>query len=137
MLRFAMVMACALALAGCATISYLKTEYGSASPDKTVKLEDGTGFWVFLHKTRPKVIVSVDPETASGMGFAQGLTFGAAGGAPVYAAFDRAAQETLDEKQPGCRATNPRPLEKVYFEYDVVCPPPAPAAAAPVARKKR
>lgn len=121
-----------VALAGCATATYVGNEYGTSSTFKTVQMADGTGFHVRLHETKPRLLVSVDTQTATGMGVVSGLTYGAVSGGPVYASFDKAAQEALAELKPGCRAVNGKPLERVYYEYDVECP----ANTTPVQRTR-
>lgn len=121
-------LAGAVVLAGCATATYVGNEYGGASAYTMVPRGDGVGFSVRVHNTKPKLIVSVDMQTAAGMGMISGVTYGAVAGGPVYADFDKAAQEGLAELKPGCRAVNGKPLERVHYEYDVECgaaPPPA------------
>jgi hypothetical protein len=114
----------AMLCASCATMNYLHQEYGSAPPDATIILPSGSGFWVFAHKTKPKLIVAVDPQHAAGIGISSGLTGGAASGAPPYAEFDAAAKQWLDGNRPGCRAVNGHPIERVYYEYEFECGKP-------------
>lgn len=130
---WATLVAAAMMLSACGTVNYLHKEYGSADPDMIIEKPDG-GFWVFAHKTKPKLIVSVNPQRAAGMGMLQGLTYGATAGGPVYAEFDAAAKQFMDERRPGCRAVNGQEIDKVYREYDVECPPP-PAPPPPVRRR--
>jgi hypothetical protein len=126
-------MGAAVLLSACGTVNYLRQEYGSQDPDMTIEKPDG-GFWVFAHKTKPNLIVSVNPQRAAGMGMMQGFTYGAASGAPVYVEFDAAAKQYLDERKPGCRAVNGQDIEKVYREYEIECPPPSPVTAQANAR---
>jgi hypothetical protein len=124
MLRRAVpLLICALVLGSCATMGYLHSEYGDAPPDATITLPSGSGFWVFANKSKPKLLVSVDPQRAAGMGLTIGLTYGAASSAPPYVEFDVVAKQWLAENRPGCRAVNGHPLERVYYEYDIVCKP--------------
>ena len=113
-----------IVLAGCASVSYLTKEYGRESPTATIMLPDGRGFWIFAHKTKARLLVSVDLPTASGMGFVSGLTYGAISNAPVPREFAGVAQQWLDESRPGCKAVNGQRIETVYVEYDIECGTP-------------
>lgn len=128
----------AMMLCGCGTTAnYLTSEYGSAPRDGEVRLEDGSGWWIWVHKTKQKLIVSVDAAGAAQIGLASGLTFGGVSGAVPQPVFEKVAAQYLAEHKPGCRTTKGYPVDRVYFEFDYECPLPVAVAPPPVARKRR
>jgi hypothetical protein len=130
-------IAAALILSACATVNYLYEEYGTADKDGSVLLEDGTNFWIWLHKSKPKMIVSVDVAGAAATGFITGLTFGATSGAPPQPLFERAAARWFAEHRPNCHTTKAVPIEKVQFEFDYECSEPVVVRPnLPTGRKK-
>lgn len=127
----------AFMLAACGTTAtYLTNEYGSAPRDGEVRLEDGSGWWIWVHKTKQKLIVSVDAAGAAQIGLASGLTFGGVNGAVPQPVFEKVAAQYLAEHKSGCRATKGYPIDRVYFEFDYECPPPAPATQPTIKRRR-
>lgn len=136
MLRGVMMLAggaalagCALVLTGCATISYLTTEYGSASRDGEVTTPDGATFWIWQHKSKSKLMVSVDPARAAGMGAVSGLTFGAVRDGIPQPIFEDVAQRWFAQSgRPQCRTVKGYPIDRLYFEFDIDCTMPTSTA---------
>lgn len=124
------VAAC-IALTGCATVNYLSNEYGTAPKDGTVTLEDGSGWWIWVHKTKAKLIVSVDLNQATGIGLASGLTFGAINNAPPPPVFEKVAARWFAEHRPECHTTKGYPIDRVYYEFDYECAPSPGLPAGP------
>jgi hypothetical protein len=112
----------ALALSACATMNYLTSEYGSAPRDGAVTLPDGASYWVWVHKTKPKIIISVDPNQAIAMGFATGLTFGGVRETIPPPIFEDVAQRWFAQTgRPECKTTRGYPIDRLYFEFEYQC----------------
>lgn len=130
---YVVAVASALLLSGCATANYLTSEYGTGRYDGTVTMPDGSGWWIWEHKSRQRLVISVDPAQAAGMGMVAGLTFGGAAGAIPPPIFERVAERWFSERgKPQCRTTRGHPIDRYYYEFDYECPP-----AAAVTRPKR
>jgi hypothetical protein len=136
MFRIAAVIPLIACLAGCASVNYLYDEYGTADKDGSITFDDGTNYWIWLHKSKPKMIVSLDPAGAAATGFVSGLTFGGTSGAPPQPLFERAAAKWFAENRPNCRTTRAVPIEKVQFEFDYECASPPIAVQRPAERKR-
>ena len=127
------LIAAVLALGGCATMNYLSSEYGDGQ-ERTgeVTLADGSTYWVWEHRTKPKIMISIDAKQALGMGAVSGLTFGGAGGAIPPPIFEQVAARWFAERRPTCRLARGIPIDRMYYEVEYVC---AQVAAAPLAQQ--
>jgi hypothetical protein len=124
MLRWIAVVSLALAAAGCATVSYLTENYGTANKDGEVTLPNGTTYWIFENKTKPKMLVSTDAAQAAQMGMVAGLTFGGVSGAIPPPIFEQAAQQWLAQTgRAHCRLVGGYPIDRMYYEFNVACDP--------------
>ena len=131
-MRIALAAAAVLACAGCATVSYVTQEYGSALKDGQVMVRGTDAFDVWVHKTKPKLMVVVSLSRAAGMGMAQGLTLGGVqAGAPEPDFEAAAVQWFADQGKPHCKVGRGRRIDAIYYEFDYDCAPPAAAPPAP------
>lgn len=128
-------------LAGCVAggaIDYMSKEYGVTTPsDATVNLSDNPGYpqeyKIWMHKSKPKILVQTSVATASQVGMARGLTFGAAGDAPIQPTFQAAGLKYLHENRgPDCKLSNAVKVHDVAWEFDYDCT----AKSAPDTRSK-
>lgn len=126
------VGALALLLVGCATVNYLKQEYGAADRDGTVTLPSGDTFWIWQHKAKSKIIISVDVNQAISAGFQRGL-LGAQAAVPQPVFEEVGRQWFVQSGRPECHQVRGYPIDITYFEIEYACGPaqvagmPAPA----------
>lgn len=145
MLRFVMLGACALMLAGCgAGVKYAIDEYSGVEVKSFQITEpDGEIYRVFDKPAQSKLMITPSLGRAAGAGFASGLTFGAVSADDSLGPkpeFEKATLAYLASTQrPNCRIIDGYVVVRGQWEFKYDCTPlPAPAAtvAAPVARKK-
>lgn len=140
-MRIIAALALAACVAGCATVSYLSSEYGSAEKDGDVLMPDGSQYLVWMHKTKPKVVLTVSIDRAANMGLARGLTFGAVGDKIPQPVWEEAARRWFEQSgRPECRTTRGYQIDEksTTFEFDYECArPPAPSPVARTPAKKR
>lgn len=133
-----------LALAGCGgnqallasggpedfvAMRHITDEYGTAEPDAVVPVMVGSepyGFRVWIHKTKPKIMVQTDSMTgAAAAGFVRGLTMGMVKGDIEYEPAKKAAEDYLAATRGrDCRISNSEKLTHIGWEWDFECPPP-------------
>jgi len=123
-MRLAAIVLLAASLAGrasAATVSastlgpeyvYMEAQYGRNTPrDGVVTTASGQDYWVFMHRSKSELVVSVSPKRAYGMGVVRGLTLGLAQPTTPRGEFEAAARKWFDQiGRPGCRTTSGRPL---------------------------
>lgn len=127
MMAAALAVASAGGVGGCATMSYLSQEYGSAREDGAVVLDSGLRYLVWHHKSGRRIIISADVSQAMGMGLATGLTFGAADESIPKPVFDEVARRWFAQTcRPECRTVSGHPIHRVYYEYEFTCAPEPP-----------
>ena len=131
-MRLAAIVFLAVSLAGCVTAAtlgpeyvYMEAQYGRSTPrDGEVTTAPGNDYWVFMHRSKSELIVSVSPARAYGMGFTKGLTVGTAQETIPRGEFEAAARKWFDQiGRPGCRTTGGHPLNAYYFEFHHNCGP--------------
>lgn len=137
MLRFAAVVACALALAGCgAGIQYIMEEY-KGTEAKTFEVEGEDIYRVFDKPASNKLMITPSLGTALAAGAASGATFGAAhidGPKPI---FERAALGYLASTGRTCRIIDGYILARPQWEFKYDCSLPPAQQPPPAARPRR
>lgn len=124
------------ALGGCASISYITSEYHGVEV-REVKMPDDT-YRIFDKPAQNKLMVTSSLGSAAGQGLARGLTFGAAPTDPPKPLFEAAALQFLTESgRPGCRVVDAYLLARPQWEVKYDCAPPPQVATAdrPTRRK--
>jgi hypothetical protein len=121
--KLAIIVITALALMGCAQTSYLTKEYGDARRDGEVTTADGSTYWIWINRNKPKLVISVSAGRAMGTGFAQGLTLGAVQERIPEPVFEQAVRQWFDENgRKECRTTRGYQIdERIMFEFEYVC----------------
>jgi hypothetical protein len=80
---------------------------------------------VWLHPTKPKILVQPSLRSAMNIGIRQGITLGLGDSAPPQARFQQAAATFLNlRKGRGCSLSNPVETRNTVWEFDYVCPDP-------------
>lgn len=124
------VVACALALAGCAGVSYVMKEYSGISP-KPFEIEGEDIYRVFDRPEANKLMITPSFGKAAGAGALQGLTFGGVdamdsiGPKPM---FEHAALAYLKSTGRQCRVLDGYLVIRPQWEFKYDCSLPALAA---------
>jgi hypothetical protein len=123
------VLGLALALGGCAGVSYIMQEY-SGIERQTVQMPDDN-YWVFDKPAANKMMVTSSPGAAAAQGFGSGLLLNAVDNTPPKPLFEAAAITFLAQSgRASCRIVDAYLLVKPQYEVKYDCtPPPDPIAA--------
>jgi hypothetical protein len=137
MRSFGLVLIAAAAVSGCAAVSSLDDEYGSAPPDGEVTLDSGLNYYVWQHKTKPKIMVAADIEQVRSSGITAGLTMGIGTAMVPQPVLEQVAKKWFEQKeQPYCHTTASFVSHSLYSEVDFECDPPPPPPPPPPPKRK-
>jgi hypothetical protein len=120
MKRNVALLAVALALSGCASVSYILDNYQGVQPVAVPMPDDR--YRVFEHKTENKLMVTTSIQKAGADGFGRGLTFGIVNPQAPKPLFQAGAERYLAETaRKHCRVTDGYELVQTQYEFKFAC----------------
>ena len=128
LVRSAALVAAVFGLGGCvgaeavSEMNYLATEYGNVKEDAVVSGVHGDHYRVWVHSTKPKMIVGMMAADAFSAGAIYSGSLGVAKPGVELGTYNLAAEAYFRQiGRTDCRATNARPILNTGVEFDYSC----------------